>query len=346
MALHHAMQSRGAPLAGPTAVNKEWLCTFFCPEKYGARKPPAAGSRFPTVAVASGKLEYTLTTDANGNAFLYVFPAAATAAGTQGGQFAIMSVNYPTTQFNPTNGVYVWAGTTQHAGPLNAGNPATAIRLNSFSLVCYPVTSATNSQGSCELAYFQEPVNNTFATSMPAIPQAAMANLPYYQCGGLRTTYSSLHIPSSDDDNIPPAALAGNAGYPEGFYLLVTGAAPLTGVFRVVINYVYDFTPTANLLNICRTDYPCPGPASQLAISNALLHNPGLQGADLSTRLALCQQIQSSASADHDTIVQLLTEKQFNLIRDYTATSGPLQSARSDSLQLPRSDSWAESLDR
>jgi len=60
----------------------------------------------------------------------------------------------------------------------------------------------------------------------------------------------------------------------EGFYFLVSGAAPSTIVGQIVINYVVEGTPIPSLLPLCPLQYASPGYATIAAIKNCVLQFP------------------------------------------------------------------------
>jgi len=64
--------------------------------------------------------------------------------------------------------------------------------------------------------------------------------------------------------------------YTDGFYILITGAAPSVVIAKIDVTYVAQFYPTSAYVPISLMDYAIPGYASDSAIIALLSKYPQL----------------------------------------------------------------------
>jgi len=261
-------------------VNTKAIAATFCPEYFSARFPSYVADK-TTLTRASAK--FSLTTDANGNtsALLeYNNICTSSASATT----AFLAIN--PTGFVPTTGAATnW---TYLPGPLSGSNTSIAsYRIVGMAATVIPTTSANNSQGQIELAYWQGQ-RNTAAT--PAIPQASLSTSGAYQIGNFLTGYRSIYTPDFlyyDGFHVE--------NFVEYLQVLITGAPASSTVATLEVSWVLEIVPQIPVsFTNTDTQYAEPGPMSEELVSNIFNVFPAIQILTLDDAYALANAIYQS----------------------------------------------------
>jgi len=91
-----------------------------------------------------------------------------------------------------------------------------------------------------------------------------MTVLPYYQQASISsgTHLRSIRIPTSSDANIYASEIpvsTSTQAAEEGFYILVTGAAPNQIVGQLTVSFTAEVVPTAAAMPLSPTSFSPPG---------------------------------------------------------------------------------------
>lgn len=262
-------------------VNTKAIAATYCPEYFSARFPSYVADK-TTLTRASAK--YALTTDANGNTsalldYLNICTSSTVPPGTY------LSIN--PVGFVPNTGAATsW---TYLPGPLASSNTAIAsYRIVGMSATVIPTTSANNSQGQIELAYWQGQRN----TATPVIPQSSMSTSGAYQIGNFLTGYRCIYTPDFtyyNGFNVEPMV--------EYLQVLITGAPASSTVATLEVSWVVEIVPQIPVsFTNTDTQFAEPGPMSEELVSNIFNVFPAIQILTLDDAYSLANNIYQAPS--------------------------------------------------
>jgi len=103
--------------------------------------------------------------------------------------------------------------------------------------------------------------------------------MPYYQQTSIasNTVLRSIRIPTSNDANIYnseiPVSTSAQAAE-EGFYILVTGAAPNQVIGQLTVSFTAEVVPTISAMPLSPTSFSPPGQATMQTVTNLFLAFP------------------------------------------------------------------------
>jgi hypothetical protein len=175
-----------------------------------------------------------------------------------------------------------------------------------------------SSQGQVQSAYFTEAVNSTFQNQTtgyaPSIPQSNLPSMTNYQLINLKTTdvraISVIDGPSDLTmfEILGSDGLRNPANSSEGWYTVITGAAPSSAVVSITFTYNVEFMPTASSLPLLNVLYAEPGPATLSFISNLIKAAPEILRMDLAEAMKLAKFVNSFESVKHDYVLNAVLD--------------------------------------
>jgi len=296
------------------SVSLNGLAGWICPEEFPSRMPVDMTQR---TAIAGSIWTQTFTTNASGNLGIYVFPWAICNSASNVNMYPFALV-LDAAGFNPVTGNNGAVPTT-YAGPLYpvVAN-IQAYRLNAASLRVTCIPSLTTSQGQVQVGYFTDYPNSSFpgmVTNGPTIPQSSLSSMTNYQLINLKTlnvrATSVIDGPADLTMMENGGTILGNTPIlgSEGWYVLVTGAPPSTGVITITFSYSVEYLPTVTSLPMLNVLYSEPGPATLSLISNIIKAAPQILRLNLEQARSLAQSVMTSDSTKHDHLINMLLDR-------------------------------------
>lgn len=282
------------------------IATILAPEKYKFR---VYSPRPQRTAIANTTNLYTLTADANGNAFYLINPLNPFTNSSTGTQ----PINVPF-EFVQLVG-WTPAGTynTYNVSRGSLYNNQAAIRsgkLAGCAINVIPLTSALNNAGIIRIAYLENYSNFDFNSGSTDLSLSTMAINPYFQEGNLTSSYRAIYLP--DEADILSTDLQNNP-FSDGFIICITNANP-GPVATLEYSRVTEVMPTQASIAVMPVEYPTPGPATLSSIASAIVKNPSLQMLPSDCAYKLAKQLMGKGPS-------LLYETAMKLMADFTSES-------------------------
>jgi hypothetical protein len=280
------------------AVNIDALCTWVCPEVYLERI--CDQYQIDASAITRADIRIPVTTDANGNAGIWINPHAWNAASGANAWFALLTQNYATLQFNPATGAYnqtiTTGGYTTAASPFTATANTIADAMGvGMSLRFVPVMSDLNNGGFLEYAQFKTTANGTFLTAYPQATLQQVQNNPYYSFSNMKVETRHIWIPTDSADfqytEISSAVSAGTAPYSDLFYYVFQGCQVSTTIGEIVITDARQYHPHASMSLYVQSTQAKPGPATRSLVAALIKAAPTLECLTMLEAKAFCQAL-------------------------------------------------------
>jgi hypothetical protein len=283
------------------SVCKEAVCAWLCPEVYAARL--CDQYQIDASSLLKSEARLAVVTDANGNAGIYVNPHAWFAGATVNNWFDLTTINYGTTPFVPSTGVYnstLSTGYTIGASPLYQSSSQImrdALGVG-FSLRFVPVVSDLNNGGFLEYAQFKTIVNTSFNTGTPTVTLVEVQNNPYYTFTNMKAEQRHIWIPSDVSDfqyaEYNSLSAAGTNPYNDMFYFVFQGCYPSSTIGEIIISDVRQYHASPLLNMFIQAEQAQPGPATRQLIAALVKAAPTVECLTLDEAKSLCVAIMHS----------------------------------------------------
>jgi hypothetical protein len=302
-------------------VAYDGLATIVCPEKFKFR---LYVDRALSTALVQGSALYTVSSDANGNAFIMINPSNPGAVAAAGVAPCPPAFFYATlTGYVPDTGVYTNYANSN--GPLiNNLTSLRALKVNGFSVKVYPIVSSLNNSGIYRSAYVQNYNNFGLASGSTDIQLGTIALNQFFTEKSLSAGYMR-NIYLTDNNDILDVDLVTQV-FSDGFIYVFSNCAVNTQVATIEVTYVYEAMPSQSAKSIMSTGFPTKGPATVEVLASAMLSNPLLQSMPLELATKLGKDIFDKGHClRYSQAVKILSESTTNYLDHNKANMGQIQ---------------------
>lgn len=257
-------------------VNVDAVKSYFCPSLYCS---VMGSDDLQPVAALSGSVTYSLSTNANGDLFAYIWPKTCV-AGT-------LVTLYNDATFNPVAGTQTPAGTSLNGQFSSFIDILSTARLVGASVTLSRVSPNLTTSGFVQSFPFAVlPMDGVSIT-----PSGLFPAQPYYNGTALADLHEQTVVRCAIGFEDLAMVNDANSTYTEGFAIMVVGAPANIDVLSITITQTFEYTVTGNYRRLIQTAVPPIAPATRMAIAAVISAQPDLLNSSLTNQVSFTSNL-------------------------------------------------------